>query len=126
MHARQFLARHGEHAEWIIRPQVLLAGERELREVTQRPEVIRMHAGAIERGSVVCRVGVGMAQRPGEPLALQRGNLIARRRFDCVEACHLSLRLAAAFRLPSNRAGMTTEFGDQFALLCAYTHVVHP
>ena len=100
MHARQILARHGEHAERIVRPQVLLAGERELREVIQRPEVIRMHPGAIERGSVMRYVGVGMAQRPGEPLALQRGNLIARRRFDCVEACHLSLRLASPPALP--------------------------
>jgi hypothetical protein len=57
------LARHGEHAEGVAVAQVLLGGERELRQVGQVFRSVRMHAGRVELGLVDRRVGVGVRQR---------------------------------------------------------------
>ena len=42
------LARHREHAERIVVAQIVLHGERKLREILERAQVPRMHAGGIE------------------------------------------------------------------------------
>ena len=74
--------RHGEHAERIGVAQVLLHGERELREVGQRLQVVRVHAGRVEARAVEGRVGVGVRQRPLQPLraAAQRSRRARRSR----------------------------------------------
>ena len=74
VHAHQLLARHGEHAERIVRAQVLLGGERELRDVVECAEIVRMHAGAIERGAVVRHVRRrrGAASTPAARAAARR------------------------------------------------------
>jgi hypothetical protein len=74
--ARQLLARHGEHAEGVAVAQVLLGGEGKLRQVGQLLQVVGVHARLVELGLVHRRVGVGVGQRPLEPLQLQRAQLV--------------------------------------------------
>ena len=72
--ADHLFARHGEHAERVVGPQILLGRERELREVGQLPQVVGMHAGRVEglrgsarparrRGRATCRSRVESAAR---------------------------------------------------------------
>ena len=70
--ARHLLARHREHAERVVVAQVLLDGERELRQVGERLQVAGMHALGVERLAVVRHVVVGVLQRPLQALQLQR------------------------------------------------------
>ena len=53
VHAADLAPRDGEHAEGVVLPQVLLGGEREPRQVGQRAQVGRGHAGRVERAAVV-------------------------------------------------------------------------
>ena len=55
------LARHGEHAERIVGPQIGLGGERETREVGEAAEIVGMHAGRVERA----RDSAGRCRRRG-------------------------------------------------------------
>ncbi|MGY4446225.1 hypothetical protein ACVWZR_000885 [Bradyrhizobium sp. i1.3.1] len=79
MHAHQLFARHGEHVEGIIVAQIRLHGEREFCEIGEFAKVGRMHAGLVEGLAVMRDVVVGVLQRPGQPLRLQRHDLVTRR-----------------------------------------------
>ena len=76
MNAGDLVLRHGEHAEWIVVPQVGLGGERKLGEVAQILEIVRVDARRIELCPIMRHVLIGMAQGPGEALALQSGELL--------------------------------------------------
>ena len=41
--------RHREHAEWIILAQIVLGGERKLCEISKVLQIVRVHAGLVER-----------------------------------------------------------------------------
>ena len=83
--AHQFFARHGEHVEGIVVAQIRLHGERKFREIGELPEIGRMHAGLIEGLPVMRDVVIGVLQRPGEPLGLQRHDLVARGALGVIE-----------------------------------------
>ena len=85
MHAHQFFARHREHVEGIIVAQIRLHRERKFGEIGELLEVGRMHAGRVEGLLVMRDVVVGMLQRPGEPLLLQRHDLVARGALGVIE-----------------------------------------
>jgi hypothetical protein len=72
--------RHREHPERIVRPQIVLGGEREAREVVERPEVAGMHARRVEPRAVVRDALVGPCERRAEPLELERAELVERGR----------------------------------------------
>jgi len=74
--AHDLLARHGEHAEREVLAQRLLRGERQLGQVGEVPHVVGVHAGGVERGLVVGNVGVGMPDRPFEPVKLERAQFV--------------------------------------------------
>ena len=76
--ADQLFARHRKHVEGIIVAQVGLHREREFGEIGELPEIGGMHAGRIERLPVMRDVVVGVLERPGETLGLQRHDLVAR------------------------------------------------
>gem|GEM_PF-3948917 len=84
MDPHYLLAGHREHAERVVLPQVVLAGQRVLGQVGQVLAVIGVHARRVEGRAVVRHVG-GVPQRPLEPLQLQRVQLIGRRPLDGVE-----------------------------------------
>ncbi len=77
VHAHHLLARHREHAERVVVAQVLLGGERELRQVGERLQVVGVHALRVEGLAVVRHVVVGALQRRLQALQLQRGELVA-------------------------------------------------
>ena len=108
---RHLLARHGEHAERIAAPQIVLARGRKLREVGWRAQVVGMHAGAVERAAVVGDVVIGVAQGPAQPLQLQRCDLVARCDLDRVELVPLGWphphRLPAILRLRRQNRALT-------------------
>ena len=56
VHAHDLLARHGEHAERIVGAQIVLHRERKLREIVERAQVLRMHAGGAEALAIVSDV----------------------------------------------------------------------
>ena len=87
-------ARHREHAERIMRAQIVFAGERKFAQIVERLQIVGMHAGLVECVLVMRDVIVGVRQRPFQPLELQRGNLVARGDLDRLE----SLRGAASDR----------------------------
>ena len=60
MDADQLFARHGEHVERIVVAQIGLHREREFGEIGELPEIGWMHAGRIERLSVMRDVVVGV------------------------------------------------------------------
>ena len=71
--APHLVPRHGEHAEGVVRPQVVLRRERELR--AGRPARVRSPGATpagVERLPVVRDVVVGVLQAPPQPLELQR------------------------------------------------------
>ena len=85
VNARHLLPRHGEHAERVIVPEVLLHRERELREIRQRGQIIGVNARRIEARLVMGNVVIGVAQRPFQAVKLKRGDLIAAGDLDRVE-----------------------------------------
>ena len=82
MQAHDLLAGRREHAERVILPQVGLAGQRVLGQVGQVLAVVGVHASGVERRAAVRHVGVGVPQRPAEPLQLQRAQFIGRGPLD--------------------------------------------
>ena len=78
--ADDLLARDREHPERIVVAQVLLGRERKLREVRERLQVARMHAGGVELAPVVRHVVVRVRERPAQALELQRLELARRSR----------------------------------------------
>jgi hypothetical protein len=99
------LARHGEHAERIVVPQVDLGGERKFRKIGKRLQIVWMHALFVKRGLVMRHVLVGMGQRPFHPLELQRGNLVARGGFNRVETCPVGRQIKHRVLLQSRGGG---------------------
>ncbi len=92
VHAHDVRHRHREHAERIILPQVVLAGEREFGEIGQVFQVTRLHACGVEFLPIVRNVFVGASQRCLQPLALQRLQRVAAcgfDRFEFVAGAHL-------------------------------------
>ncbi|MNL20423.1 hypothetical protein D3C87_1416710 [compost metagenome] len=71
MDARDLVLRHGEHAERVVIAQVLLGGERKARQICQRLDLVRMHAGGVELAAIDRRMVVGMAQGPFQAIELQ-------------------------------------------------------
>ena len=53
MDAHDLVHRHREHAVGIIRAQVVLGGERKLAQIGELLQIVRMHAGRVERFLVV-------------------------------------------------------------------------
>ena len=88
MDPHDLLPRHREHAEGVVGAQVLLGGEWEFAQILKLPEIVRMHAGRGEGGSVVGDVVPNIAQGPGQAIPLQRGDFVAGRGFDPVEPGH--------------------------------------
>ena len=85
MDADQLLARDGEHAEGIVVAQILLVGEGELRQISQRMQVFGMHARLVETLAVEGRVLIGVLQRPLHAVELQGRDFIARGDLDRVQ-----------------------------------------
>jgi hypothetical protein len=79
---RTTCARDREHVERVVVAQVLLARKREFRQVGQRLQVVRMHAGGVERGAVMRHVVVGVLERPLQALQLQGLQLVLAGGFD--------------------------------------------
>ncbi len=77
MDADQSFAGDSEHVEGIIVAQVGFHREWEMAEIRQLPKILGMHAGFVEGASVVRDILVGVPQRPGQALGLQRGDLVA-------------------------------------------------
>ena len=71
VHANHLFTRHREHAEGVVIAQILLGGERKLRQIFQLLQVIRMHARCVEDAAVMRHVRVRMRQRPPQALQLQ-------------------------------------------------------
>ena len=72
MDPHQLFAGHGEHAEWIVIPQILFGGEREAGKVGQFPYILRMHTRRIEVIAVKRYIFIGILKRPAQALELQR------------------------------------------------------
>jgi hypothetical protein len=81
MDAHDLIARHREHAERVVLAQMLLGGERELRQVAQLLQVGGVHTAFVEGTPVVRHLVVGMLQRGFHALQLQGGDLVAARGF---------------------------------------------
>src|SRR5262249_15667244 len=93
-HAKHLLARDGEHAERVVRSQVVFAGEGKRSQVVQRFEIVGMNTCLIEGLLVVRDIIVGMIQRRFHPLKLTRSDFISlhtlerfptRRKIDALE-----------------------------------------
>src|SRR3954470_1926214 len=84
MNAYELLARHGEHAEGVVVPQVILRSERKSGEIGELTEVRRMHTTRVEGTPIMRDVVIGMLERPGKPPGLQRDDLITRRALGLV------------------------------------------
>jgi hypothetical protein len=57
--------------------QIRLNGERKLREILKRGQIIRVHPGFLELLGVEGRVGVGVGQSSLQSGELQAGDLVA-------------------------------------------------
>ena len=72
MNAHHLLHRHGEGIERVVIPQVLLGGARELTDIRQLVEIVRMNARSIKLAFVHRHVVIGVMQRPFQTRGLQR------------------------------------------------------
>ena len=89
--ARDLAARHREQAERVVLAQVLLDREGEVPEVLKRPQVLRMHAGALALGAVGSDALVGVVEDVLQARELQRTQFILARAFDRLRHCTLRL-----------------------------------
>jgi len=86
--AHDLLARHGEHAERVVRTQVVLRREREPAQVVERAAIVRVDAAGGERLAIEADALVRVPQAPLQALELQRLELVPRGRLDRLEvAC---------------------------------------
>ena len=92
MDAHHLLARHREHPERIVAPQVFLDGEREGPEILQRLEIVRTRTGVVESRPVVGNILAGVLEGCAKARKLQRRNLVATRGFDGVELVAATVR----------------------------------
>src|SRR6516164_9158603 len=81
MHAYHLVARHGEHAEWIVVAEVSFECERKVREVVERLHTVRRDTRRVERFAKIWNLGVGALQRLLQSIELQRRELGARHAF---------------------------------------------
>src|SRR6516225_7009745 len=81
MHAYHLVARHGEHAEWIVVAEVSFECERKVREVVERLHTVRRDTRRVERFAKMRNLGVGALQRLLQSIELQRRELGARHAF---------------------------------------------
>ena len=80
VNAHHLAQRHREHAERIVRPQVVLGREREAREVRERPELAGMNTRGVELRPVVRHPLIHADERRAEPLELESAQLVGRRK----------------------------------------------
>src|SRR6478736_2388163 len=85
MDANELFARYREHVEGVIVAQVGLHREREFGEIGELFEIGWMHAGRVERFSVMRDIVIGVLERPGETPGLQRHDLVTRGAFGFVQ-----------------------------------------
>ena len=71
MHPHHLLARHGEHAERVVGPQVGLGGERHPTDVVERLELVGVEASRVEGGSIVRDALVDAVRGGAQSLQLQ-------------------------------------------------------
>jgi len=94
---------HGEEAEGIVVPQVLLDREREPGEVGKAFQVFRPDPVGVELVPVMGHVIVGVPEGPSQPLQLQRCDLVPAGAFDRLNAaghCHPPVMLLSKGRHP--------------------------
>src|SRR6516164_2893575 len=82
MKAQDLLARHGEHAEWIIVAQILLGRERKFGKVLERTEITGVHARGIEFVAVCRHIVIDARNRRLDARSLPRRNLVTRGALD--------------------------------------------
>src|SRR5215469_18495617 len=82
VNAHDLLHRHGEHAERIVPAQVVLGGERELCQILQLPQVVRVYAGGGKVLPVMADPLVGVAQHGSHAPELQGAQFIQTGRLD--------------------------------------------
>ncbi len=85
MDAHHLLPRHGEHAEGIVAPQILLGDEGKAPQVLERVHVLGMHPLLVPQLAVEGDMVVGVPQRPFETVELQRLDLVPARHLDRIE-----------------------------------------
>jgi hypothetical protein len=90
------VAWHREHLEGIVVAQVLLAGEGKLRQVSEGPAVVGVHAMRVEGPAVERDVVVGVLEAPLQPFELQRGELVTRGGLDRIELRAVRCKVAHA------------------------------
>ena len=116
--AHDLVHRHGEHAERIGVAQVGLGGERELRQVGERLQVLGFHARRVELLAVVRHFFVGVLQRPPQALELQRRAASCARPSRSAPGGTLSWREVSSFA-GERRLAFLQEGGDAFAVVPA-------
>jgi hypothetical protein len=72
VNAHHLLHRHGKGIERVVIPQVLLGGARELTDIRQLVEIVRVNARGIKLAFVHRHVVIGVMQRPFQTRGLQR------------------------------------------------------
>lgn len=85
MDAREIFLGHREETQRIGVAQIGFRSEREAREVAQGLQLIGMHAGIVELLPVARIAGIGMRERPAQPLQLQCAQFGERCRFDRIQ-----------------------------------------
>ena len=89
-------ARHGEQAERVVRAQVVLDREREMPQIRERAQVLRVHAGALALWPVGGDVLVGACRACFRRVELQRAQLVLAGAFDGLQAGGSGGRFTAA------------------------------
>ena len=82
MDAHHLGARHGQHAEGIVLAQVVFDGEREMPQILERAQILRVHTGALALGAIGGDVLVGVLEAVPEARKLQRPQLTLARALD--------------------------------------------
>src|SRR6185436_11954742 len=93
MYAHDLLARHGEHAERIVRAQVVLHRERKLCQILERAQILGMDAGGAEAFSIVSDVVVCVPYGPLQALQLQSTQLVDAGLLDRLEVHGVAVML---------------------------------
>ncbi len=88
MDAHDLVHRHGEHAEGIVLPEILLGREGQPGKVVEAGQVAGSEAGGGERPAVMRHPLIGVRQRPPEPPELECRELVAARGLDRLQRFH--------------------------------------